>query len=331
MQVSKFHLRTVPALLGLAMAASAAFAPTGSHAAYPDRPIQIVVPFPPGGATDVLGRLVAAELSNRLGQTVVVENRAGAGTSIGAAYVAKSKPDGYTLLFSSTTTYTINPAIYPKLSYDPPKSFESIGQVGSTGLVLLANPKSPAKTLKEFVNQAKAATGEVFYGSFGAGTTAHFAAERLAAAAGIKLAHVPYKGSSPAMTDVIGGQIPYSVDTTAAAVPQVKAGALHAIATTAPERSALLPDVPTVAESGYQDVKMDTWLALVAPRGLPKDVRAALEKALAETVADPAVQKKMVENGFEPDYANGADTDGRIARDMPVMKDIATRAGITAD
>ncbi len=331
MAISKFSLRGSSAVLGLALAAGLALAPAAARADFPERPLQLVVPFPAGGATDVLGRLVAVELGKQLGQSVVVENRAGAGTSIGATYAARAKPDGYTLLFTSTTTFTINPAIYPNLAYDPPKSFEGIGQVGSTGLMLLANPKAPASDMAQFVEQAKAKPGEVFYGSFGAGTTAHFAAEILAAAAGVKLSHVPYKGSSPAMTDLIGGQIPYSVDTTAAAVPQVKAGTVKAIVTTAATRSKLLPDVPTAAESGYPDVKMDTWLALVAPRGLPAEVRRKLEQALAAVVADPQVQQKMIENGFEPDYASGAQVDVRIVKDMPAMKAVAAKAGIQAN
>lgn len=321
-------------ILRLTAQAATCFAltqPLAAFAAFPERPLQMVIPFPAGGATDVLGRLVAAELGNRLGQTVVVENRAGAGTSIGAGYVAKARPDGYTLMLTSTTTFTVNPAIYKNLPYDPTTSYDAIGQVGSTGLMLLANKDAPSKDLKSFVAQAKAEPGKVFYGSFGSGTTAHFAAEMLASAAGITLTHVPYKGSSPAMTDLIGGQIPYSVDTTAAAIPQVKAGAVRAIVTTAPTRSALLPDVPTAAESGYPDAKMDTWLAVVGPRGLPADARATLEKALAEIVADPAFQKKMAENGFEPDYANGAAVDARIQRDVPVMKALADKARIQID
>ncbi|MDQ2184222.1 tripartite tricarboxylate transporter substrate binding protein [Alcaligenaceae bacterium A4P071] len=325
------NARFILRLTAQAAACLALTQPLAAFAAFPERPLQMVIPFPAGGATDVLGRLVAAELGNRLGQTVVVENRAGAGTSIGAGYVAKAKPDGYTLMLTSTTTFTVNPAIYKNLPYDPTTSYDAIGQVGSTGLMLLANKNAPAKDLKAFVDQAKAEPGKVFYGSFGSGTTAHFAAEMLASAAGITLTHVPYKGSSPAMTDLIGGQIPYSVDTTAAAIPQVKAGTVRAIVTTAPTRSALLPDVPTAAESGYPEAKMDTWLAVVGPRGLPADARATLEKALAEIVADPAFQKKMAENGFEPDYANGAAVDARIQRDVPVMKALAEKAKIQID
>lgn len=328
MAVRPFFLKSTTLALGAVMSIGMLVAPAAARADFPDRPLQIVVPFPPGGATDVLGRLVAVELSKQLGQSVVVENRAGAGTSIGATYASRAKPDGYTLLFTSATTFTINPAIYPNLAYDPPKSFEGIGQVGSTGLMLLANKNAPANNMAQFVEQAKAKPGEVFYGSFGAGTTAHFAAEVLAEAAGIKLSHVPYKGSSPAMTDLIGNQIPYTVDTTAAAVPQVKAGTIKAIVTTAPKRSKLLPDVPTAAESGFPDVQMDTWLALVAPSGLPAPVREKLEKALAAVVADPQVQQRMIENGFEPDYSTGAQLDARIVRDLPVMKAIADKAGI---
>ena len=315
----------------MAVASAAAVQPFAAHAAYPERAIQMVIPFPAGGATDVLGRLVAAELGTRLKQTVVVENRAGAGTSIGAAHVARAKPDGYTLMLTSTTTFTVNPAIYKNLAYDPGTSYDAIGQVGSTGLMLLANPKLGAANLADFVAQARAKPKELLYGSFGSGTTAHFAGAMLTQAANIELTHVPYKGSAPAMTDLIGGQLPYTVDTTAAAVPQVKAGAVRALATTASKRSALLPDVPTAAESGFPEVNMDTWLAVVVPKGLPTDARALLEKTVAEIVADPAFQTKLVETGFEPDYATGAQVDARIKRDTETMKALAQKANIQLD
>ena len=193
-----------------------AVAPAAAQDAYPSRPLTLVVPFPPGGATDVLGRVVAQKLGQELGSTVVVENRAGAGTVIGASSVAKAGPDGYTLLVSSGTTFTVNPAIRSNLPYDPVKSFEPIGIVARTGLALLANPKVPVKDLKEFVAYANdPANNQPPYGSFGTGTTAHFVGEAFIAAAKLKMTHVPYKGSSPAMTDLIGGQIPFSVDTVA--------------------------------------------------------------------------------------------------------------------
>ncbi|PLP98088.1 Bug family tripartite tricarboxylate transporter substrate binding protein [Cupriavidus pauculus] len=310
----------------LAAGASLAFADT-----FPSKPIQLVIPFPPGGATDVIGRLVGKKLGDKLGQTVVVDNRPGAGTIVGASYVAKAAPDGYTLLASSGTTFTVNPAIHAKLPYDPVKSFEPIGFAGRTGLILLANKDQPVSNLKQLVAAAKAQPGKLTYGSFGSGTTAQFAGEMLFNLAGVKLLHVPYKGSAPAMTDLIGGQIPFTVDTVAAAIPQVKSGKVKAIAVTTAKRSTLLPDVPTAAEAGYPGIDADTWLALVAPRGLPADVKLKLEKALAEVMADPETRKALTNAGFEPLDGNGAAVSAQIAKELPLMRATAQRANITAD
>jgi len=316
-----------------ALAAAGGLAPVlaAAQGNYPSKPIQLVLPFPPGGATDVVGRLVGQKLGERLGQTVVVDNRPGAATIVGASYVAKSAPDGYTLMATSGTTFTVNPAVYPRLPYDPQKNFEPIGLIGSTGLILLANRDVPVNNLKEFVAAAKAQPGKYSYGSFGAGTTAHFAGEALLNLTGTRLLHVPYKGSSPAMTDLIGGQIPFSIDTVAAALPQIKAGKIKAIAVTTARRSELLPNVPTVAESGYPGMDTSTWIALVAPRGLPPEVHARLEKALAETIADPETRKKLNDNGIEPHYAPGREVSDMIEKETPQMRAIARRANIKLD
>jgi len=299
--------------------------------AYPTKPIQLVIPFPPGGATDVIGRLVGKKLSEKLGQSVVIDNRPGAGTIVGAGFAAKAAPDGYTLFLSSGTTFTVNPAIHAKLPYDPVKSFEPIGLTGRTGLILLANKDVPVHDLKQLVAAAKAAPGKYTYGTFGAGTTAQFAGEMLFNLAGIKLLHVPYKGSAPAMTDLIGGQIPYTIDTVAAAVPQVRAGKVKAIAVTTAKRSQLLPNVPTVAEAGFPGIDADTWLALVAPRGLPADVKQKLEAALAASMADADMRKQLLDAGFEPSYADGAAVSALISRELPLMRATAQRANITAE
>ena len=312
--------------------AMGAVAPAAAQDAYPSRPLTMVVPFPPGGATDVLGRVVAQKLGQELGRTVVVENRAGAGTVIGASFVAKAAPDGYTLLVSSGTTFTVNPAIQKNLPYDPVKSFEPIGIVGRTGLALLANPKVPVKDLKEFVAYVKDhAQEQPPYGSYGTGTTAHFVGEAFMAAAKLKMTHVPYKGSAPAMTDLIGGQIPFSVDTVAAALPQSKQGKVRVLAISSPARSAFFPDVPTFAEQGYPSVAMDTWLMVAAPRGLPANVKSRLEQALRATVESPEVKKSLEAQGFEAAFASAADGEALIQQELPVMKDVAQRANIKID
>ena len=311
---------------------AAAWGPAmAQEAAFPTKPITLVIPFPPGGATDVLGRLIGKKLGDKLGQSVVIDNRAGAGTVIGAAYVAKAAPDGYTLLMSSGTTFTVNPAVRAKLPYDPVKSFEPIGIAGRTSLILLANKDVPVSDVKQFVAMVKAAPDKYSYGSYGAGTTSQFAGEMFFHAAGLKIQHVPYKGSSPAMVDLMGGQIPFTVDTVSAALPQLKDGKIKAIAVTAGKRSALLPKVPTLAESGYPGVEMDTWLAMVAPRGLPPAVKARLELTLAQVVADPETRDKLIAVGFEPTYASAKAVSELIDKELPLMRAIALRASITAD
>ncbi len=308
-----------------------ASAPALADAAFPTRPISLVIPFPPGGATDVLGRVIGQKMSQELGQPVVVENRAGAGTIIGAAYVSKAAPDGYTLLISSGTTFTVNPAIRNNLPYDPVKGFDPIGIAGRTGLILLANTDVPVQTVKQFVDYVKASPGKYAYGSFGSGTTSQFAGETILQATGLKMTHVPYKGSAPAMADLMGGQLPFTVDTVAAAVAQLKSGKIKAIAVTTAKRSAQLPNVPTLAESGYPDVNMDTWLVVAAPKGLPTDVKAKLEKALAAAMADPDTRAKVTGMGMDPAFSDSKATSELINRELPMMRALAVRANITAD
>jgi len=312
--------------LGLAPLAAVAAEP-----AFPSRPVTLVIPFPPGGATDVNGRIIGQRLAKDLGQPVVIENRAVAGTLIGATYVSKAAPDGYTLLVSSGTTFTVNPAIRPNLPYDPVKGFEPIGIAGRIGLILLANSEVPVQTVRQFVDYVKASPGKYSYASYGTGTTAHFAGETILHAAGLKMTHVPYKGSAPAMTDLMGGQVAFSVDTVGAAVPQLKSGKIKAIAVTTARRSSLLPDVPTLAESGYPDIDMDSWLILAAPKGLPAEAKARLEKALATTMADPDTRAKLSAQGLEPAYSNAVAASALINRELPLMRAIAARANITAD
>jgi len=315
-------------LLACAVAAFASFVvPAASADTFPSRPVTLVIPFPPGGSTDVVGRLVGKALGDKLGQPVIIDNRAGAGTIIGAAYTAKAAPDGYTLLISSGTTFTVNPAIQPKLPYDPIKSFEPIGTVARTGLILLANKDLPVNNPKEFVALVKASPDKYSYASFGTGTTSQFTGELMLRATGTKMVHVPYKGSAPAMTDLMGGQVPFSVDTVTAAIPQLKSGKIKAIAVTTRKRAALLPNVPTFAESGF-DLDADTWVAVVAPHGLPPEVRARLEKALGEVVASPEMRDKLTASGLEPDWQNGAATAAQIEKELPLMRAIAIRANI---
>jgi tripartite-type tricarboxylate transporter receptor subunit TctC len=300
-------------------------------AGFPERPVTLVAPYSPGGAADVLARLLARKLEEQLGQPVIVENKPGAGTAIGAAFVANAKPDGHTLLISSNSTFTLNPAIQPKLSYDPAGGFEAIGMVGSVALAILANPSVRAGNVQELVAAVKADPDKFVYGSFGSGTSSNFAGAMFNAATGLKLAQVPYKGSGPLMTDLIGGQVPLSFDTVVAAAPQLKAGKIKVLAVTTTKRSSLLPQVPTVAESGYPSYELNAWIALVAPRGVPPEAKAKLEKALAAAMALPDTQEKMKAAGFEPDYHPIKDWNGTVSREIGRMRTIAEQAQIKAE
>lgn len=319
-------------LLGVALAGLGMGPVRLAHAdGYPAKPVQLVVPFPPGGAVDIVGRTISKKLSDRLGQPIVVENKAGAGSVVGAAYVANAPADGYTLLISSGSTFTVNPALNAKLPYDPVKSYEPVGLVARVPLILLAHRDVPVNNLRQLIAAVQRTPDKFSYGSFGNGTTGHFAAELTWSAAGIKLMHVPYRGSAPAMADLMGGQIPFTIDTVAAALPQLKAGKIKAIAVTGATRATQLPDVPTVAESGFPGFSADSWLAVVAPRGLPAEAKAKLHKALAETLADAEIRSKLIAAGLEPSYATGDAVLAQIEDELPRMRAIAQRAQIRAD
>jgi len=296
--------------------------------AYPDKPVTLVVPYPPGGATDTLGRILARGLGERLGQSVVIDNRAGAGTVIGATAVARAAADGYTLLISSNTTFTVNPALRERLSYDPQQSFEAIGVVGTAPLVILANKALPVQNVKELVALARSKQGQISYGSFGNGTTSHLAGEMLKLITGIDLLHVPYKGSAPAMTDLIGGQVQLTIDTNVAALPMLQAGKVKALAVTTSKRSPSMPDVPTVAEAGYPDYEMVPWIAIVAPRGLPAPVREALTKALADTVADAGIRAELKKTGLDVAYEPASAYGRRVAKELPLLRAYVHKANI---
>ena len=329
MPLASFSRRAALALAGLATALAAA--PALAQGVYPSKPITLVVPFPPGGSADTVGRLMGQQLSEALGQPVVIDNRPGAGTAIAAGMVAKAQPDGHTLLISSGSTFTANPAIRTNLPYDAVKSFDPIAVVARIPLIVLANNNVPVHNVKEFVAALRAAPDKYAYASFGSGSTAHFTGEIVLRAIGAKALHVPYKGSAPAMTDLIGGQVPFSVDTVTAALPQLKAGKVRAIAVTTAKRSSQLPEVPAFAESGYPDIDADTWIMVVAPKGLPAAVRQKLESALAHSVALPSVAAQLRANGAEPLFSGSAASAALIEKELPLMRAMAQRADIKAD
>jgi tripartite-type tricarboxylate transporter receptor subunit TctC len=302
-----------------------------AQAAFPEKPITVIVPYPPGGATDILARKLAGPLGQRLGQPVVVENKAGAGTAIGAAVVAKSAPDGYTLLISSNTTFTVNAALKNSLPYDPQKDFESVGLIGSSPLVLLANPKVPANTVKELLALARRDPKGLNFGSFGVGTTAHLAGEMFKVMTGANMVHVAYRGSAPAMTDLIGGQIPLTFDTSVAAMPQMANGKVKAIAVTTRQRSAQMPQVPTVAEAGFPDYEMVPWIGYVGRRGMPAEVSARLTKAIKDSLADPVVKADLQKVGLDVFFEPGSAYDKRVAQELPLLRAYVHRANIPVE
>jgi len=299
-----------------------------AQAAFPDKAITLVVPYPPGGATDILARKLAGPLGQRLGQPVIVDNKAGAGTAIGATLVAKSPADGYTLLISSNTTFTVNAALKNSLPYDPQKDFESIGLIGSSPLVLLAHPKLPASNVKELLELAKRDPKGLNFGSFGVGTSAHLAGEMFKVMTGANMVHVAYRGSAPAMTDLIGGQIPLSFDTSVAALPQMATGKVKAIAVTTRQRSPQMPQVPSVAEAGFPDYEMVPWVGFVARRGMPAEVSGKLSKALKDCLSDPAVKAELQKVGLDVLFEPGSAYDKRVAQELPLLRAYVHRANI---
>jgi len=286
--------------LALAFAAIAA-APLVQAQNYPTRPIRLIVPYPAGGATDFFGRLVFTKMSESLGQQVVVENRPGAGTAIGASEVARSAPDGYTLLLGDAGTYAFNPTLYKKLSYDPVKDFAPVSLTGRFALILAVNPSTmQAKSVAEFVDAAKRQPGKIDYGAPGPGSPIHLAMEFFKQRAGIVMTPIPYKGGADALSDLIGGRIPALFPDIATALPQIRAGKIRALAVASGKRVAALPELPTVGESGYPGFEAWAWQGFVAPAGTPRPVLMKLNSDFAKVMADPVIKQRLSESGFEP-------------------------------
>jgi tripartite-type tricarboxylate transporter receptor subunit TctC len=285
---------------GLALAATVA-TPLGAFAqAYPAKPITIVVPFAAGGTTDILARVIGQALTKDLGQTVIVDNRAGAGGNIGAQFAAKSPADGYTLFMGTVGTHAINQSLYKKLPFDPIKDFAPLTRVAMVPNLLVANPVKPYKNVKELIAYAKANPGKVNFGSSGSGSSIHLSGELFKAMAKVDMVHVPYKGSAPAVTDLLGGQIDVMFDNMPSAIQHVRNGRLRPLAVTTARRSPELPDVPTVAEAGVPGYEATSWFGMFAPAATPAPVVARLNAALAKVLADPEVKKKLAEQGAEP-------------------------------
>ena len=298
--VSLEKVNSIALSLALAACTFAAFSPIGNEAraAYPDKPIRLIVPFPPGGPSDVLARVIGQKLNAALSQPVLVENKAGAGTNLAAEFVAKSAPDGYTLFLMMVGTQAINEALYTKLGYSTVRDFAPVTLVAASSLMLVAHPSVPVKNFRDLVALAKANPGKLNFGSSGTGTPLHLGGELLNNRAGIKLVHVPYKGAAPALNDVLGGQIELAMVGTPSALPYIRSGRLTAIGLTSLGRSAIAPDVATIAESlpGYE---VELVYAIVAPAGTPRNVITRLNTEITKALEEPETRQRLLGQGFE--------------------------------
>ncbi|WP_431282481.1 Bug family tripartite tricarboxylate transporter substrate binding protein [Humitalea sp. 24SJ18S-53] len=311
-----------------ALAMAAAGRPFAAAAAWPDRPVTIVVPFPPGGSNDVITRLVAQQLSRSLGQPFVVENRPGANGNIGAAAVARAAPDGYTLLASGNGQNAMNHGLYARMPYDSRSSFVHVAQLASMPNALVVTANFPARSFADLVNMARERPNQIGYASPGSGSSGHLAMAMLQRAAGIELLHVPYRGAAPAITDVLAGQVPVLIINVDIPLPHVRAGTLRVLAVTSSERSSLYPDAPTLAEAGVPGFAAVGWVGISAPAGTPPDVVARLHAAITEALREPQLRERfagsgyVAANGSPDDYAAfiGAEIDkwGSVTRDLGI-------------
>jgi tripartite-type tricarboxylate transporter receptor subunit TctC len=311
------------------LAASLAAACAATAQTYPAKPVKIVVGFAPGGGSDFIARVIAQQLAPRLGTQVLVENRPGAGSLIGAEFVIKSPADGYTLLLTPAS-YTVNPSVY-KLTFDPLNDITPIVQLSRGPYVVAVNPSVPAKTLQELVALAKREPGKLSYASSGTGAHVHVATEYFLYTAGINIVHVPYKGTGPALNDTIGGSVQLIFGSVATALQHVKSGRLRALAVTTSKRIAAAPDVPTVAESGYPSYEVTNWHGLVGPKGLPKEIVQRLNREVNEAVKSKEVEKVLAGDGLEPAGGSPEDLAGIMKAEVARWAQVVKRAGIKVE
>ena len=310
------------ATLGLAAPMAAA------QDAWPSKPIRLIVPFTPGGVTDTSARVVAEFLGRRLGQQVVVDNKPGASGNIGMALAKDAPADGYTLVLGFDGTMVINPHVFPKLPFDSLKDFTPIGKIGNATLILVANPNAPVKTVSDLISVSKATPGGLSFGTSGTGGTPHIAGELLKIRTGANLTHVPYKGGGQALTDVVGGSIPLVYTAVAGAHGFVKNGKLHAVAVSSAKRSSALPEVPTFAEAGVPDFVVDSWVALLAPAGLPPAIATRLTAELNAVLNDAEAREKLRTLGIEATPGSAAQFRDEMARDLARYGPVVKAAGI---
>ncbi len=300
-------------------------------AGYPEKPVRLVVPFPAGGAADLMARGLANRLGTELGQQIVVENRGGAGGTTAAEAVARSAPDGYTLFFGTMGTHAINQALYTKLRYDPVKDFSPVSLTHTTPRVLVVHTSVPAKNVRELIALANSKPGSLTYGSAGSGSSSHMAGALFESVAGVDMLHVPYKGSAPLLVDLLAGRLSMTFDSYAVYEEHIKAGKVRALGVTSRTRMASLPDVPTIAESGLSGYEVANWLGVLAPAGTPREVIATLNAAIVRSMSTPALRQQLIALGIEPTSGTPEDFAGLIRAEIPKWSAIVKKAGATAD
>jgi len=327
MAISRYSLLLSAVLSGLLM-----LSPFARGAGYPEKPVRLVVPFPAGGATDLMARSLGQKLSERLGQPVVIDNRAGAGGSIGAEAVATAAPDGYTLLFATMGSLTINPSLYKNLRYDPLKSFEPISLTHNTSNLLVVNSGVTARTTAELIELARKNPGQLSFASAGNGTTSHLSGELFKSLAKVDLTHVPYKGSAPAMVDFLGGRTSMMFDTASNFVDHVKSGKLRALGLTGRKRSPAMPAVPSISETpGMEAYEMSLWLGVLAPAGTPKDITSRLHREIAAAMAVPELVRQMADAGIEVRLSSPQEFSVLIRADIAKWAAVVKSADVKLD
>jgi tripartite-type tricarboxylate transporter receptor subunit TctC len=322
-------LRTLA--LGLFAAALVLAIPLAHGQSYPTRPVRLVVPFPPGGSADILGRALGQKLAEGFGQSVVIENRPGAGTAIAAEFVANAPPDGYTLMLGTVSSHAINPAVNPKLPFDPVRNFTPVAPVATIPFALIVHPSLPVKSVGELITYVRQRPGKIDYSSAGNGTSNHLAGELFESMTGTHMVHIPYRGSAPALQDLIAGRVSVMFDLVLTAAPHIKSGAVRGLAVTGARRSAVLPDLPTVAESGLPGYEVSAWFGIFGPAGMPRTVVDRLNAEIARGLATPDLQQRLVSQGAEPLAGTPDEFAAYLKSEIAKWAKVVKEAGIKPD